>query len=110
MSPTQKLLVSNLEKSLTFYLSLLGFEVERHDEIAVLRLPHEQVLELREQHGAAPGMARLLIDDAQSLHAHVELHALAPFTKLKRQRWGTWEFALLDPDQNQLTVYSMKVT
>lgn len=110
MSPTQKLHVSDLEKSLTFYLGLLGFEVERHDEIAILRLPHQQVLELREKADEKPGMARLLIEDAQSLHAHVELHGSAPFTKLQRQRWGTWEFAILDPDQNQVTLYSMQVT
>ena len=110
MSPVQKLQVSDVENSVAFFLRLLEFEVERTDQVATLRLANGQSLELAEAAEFKPGMARLMVDDVRSVHEHVETKALAPFTKVKRQPWDTTEFAILDPDRNQLTMYSMSVT
>lgn len=110
MSPAQKLQVSDVEKSVAFFMGLLDFEVERVDQVATLRLANGQSLELSQVAEFKPGMARLMVDDVQTVHDHVETNALAPFTKVKRQPWDTTEFAVLDPDRNQLTMYSMRVT
>lgn len=109
--PPQPLPVADIDRAIAFYRGLIDFDVRhRNEDFAVLALG-PQTLELWHTDGTG-GMrktARVRVEDAQSVYAHCELHRV-PRTDFRRRGWGTWEFTVLDPDENRLTVYSMVVT
>lgn len=107
----QPLPVTDIDRAIAFYRGLIDVEVRHHNEDFALLTLGTQSLELWRTDDPT-GMrrtGRIRVEDAESAYAHCELQQV-PRTDFRRRGWGTWEFTVLDPDGNRLTIYSMVVT
>lgn len=107
----QPLPVTDIDRAIAFYRELVDFEVRHHNEDFAVLVLGTQSLQLWRADGPTvmPRNGRIRVQDAESAYAHCELRKVAR-TDLRRRGWGTWEFTVLDPDENRLTLYSMVVT
>lgn len=110
------LAVSDERRAVAFLQDALGFEELIHDSRGLGILRRDQVeLQVWVPDGSAPGAERYLagtvscrigVTGIDELYRHCqELGVVHPNGPLADQPWGTREFAILDPDHNQLTLY-----
>lgn len=120
LTATPALPVSDQRRAVQFYERVLGFAELQHEGrgLGILRRDSVEV-HLWVADGSAPGAERRLAGSAscrievsgvEDLYAHCErLGVVHPQAPLADQEWGTREFAVLDPDRNQIGLYERAV-
>jgi len=101
-----------LEKSLDFYIRLLGFALAFRDlsdptnYAGVRRDGVELHFQWQDEAEMSTTRLRFLVEDPDALFAEYrDKQVLGKRTRLADTPWGTREFALYDPDGNALTFY-----
>ena len=110
------LAVSDERRAVAFLEDALGFVELRHEGRGLVILRRDQVeMHLWVADGSAPGAERHLagtvscrieVTGVDELHQHCQaMGVVHPNAPLAAQPWGTREFAVLDPDNNLITLY-----
>jgi catechol 2,3-dioxygenase-like lactoylglutathione lyase family enzyme len=111
--------VSDERRAVRFFETALGFEELRHEGegLGILRRDAVEV-HLWVADGSALGAERSLAGSAScrievtgvdELYRHCQaLGVVHPSAPLRDQPWGTREFAVLDPDNNLVSLYERK--
>ncbi|ALS58985.1 glyoxalase superfamily protein [Pandoraea norimbergensis] len=108
MAPT--LPVADLDRSLRFYLDVLGFEkvFEAGSPVGFVILKKDAAelhLSRDGQHrGTTQNVAHLMVTDADAFHAHLERHQVRIVKGLRTMDIGLRSFVFADPDGNRIDV------
>ena len=102
--------VTDVGLAVDFY-GRLGFQVSSHnDGFAIVHAGGDEV-QLWHHKQPVPVSVRVRVGDAPGMFPICEAHeAVPPGGTLRRQRWGTSEFSVVDPDGNVVTLFSAAVT
>ncbi|MDZ5472405.1 glyoxalase superfamily protein [Bacillus sp. 31A1R] len=106
--------IFDLEKTLSFYIKYLGFNIDWKHQYAE-NMPlyfqvslHDAILHLSEHHGdSSPGSAiRIKIKDLKSFHSSL-LKKEYPYSNpaIEKTPWDTIELTVVDPFSNRITFY-----
>lgn len=102
--------VSCMERALSFYTRILGFEVvfENGTPVGFVILKRESGeihLSLDRKHTASTNnVAHVLVDDAESLYIHCQQHGVRIVKSLRDADHGLRCFVFSDPDGNRIDV------
>ncbi len=105
-NPAQRLRVANLQRALAFYRDRLGFTVEwvYEGQYASVSCGPRLTFHLQEaQEDVGKGSCYLFCANVDAIHDRLQRDGVAIETEIGDRDYGTRDFALRDPDGNQLT-------
>ncbi len=110
LSATPVLASLDIERSVSFFVSKLGFE-RMHAEQGVYGVVVRGSVSVHfwacsDKRIAEATGCRVQVSDVKSLYEHCRsLNIVHPNAPLEEKPWGTTEFAVLDPDGNLITFH-----
>ncbi len=102
--------VTNIARAMAFYTTVLGFEkvFENGDPVGFVILEKDAAelhLSLDKKHTATvQNVAHLMVDDANALYAHCEIHNVKIIKAIRDADFGLRCFVFADPDGNRIDV------
>ena len=110
ISPTPVLASLDIERSVEFFVSKLGFEKVRvsQGKYGIVSIGSVQIhfWACTDRRIAEATSCRVRVQGIQRLHGKCASHAIVhPNAPLASKPWGTMEFAILDPDGNLITFH-----
>ncbi len=102
--------VTDVLRAVDFY-TRLGFQVSsQNDEFAIVHAAGDH-MQLWRHDQLDPVQVRVRVGHAPGMFPICQAHGAVPTGGgLRRQRWGTSEFSVIDPDGNVVTLFSAAVT
>lgn len=100
----------NIEKTVEFYSSILGFAIiyQQQDSYGIVQRDHVEIhfWACPDKYIAQNTACRIKISNIDSLYQEYLFKAIIhPNLPLSEKPWGTKEFAILDLDGNQITFF-----